>query len=47
LPPDTAAKIAFDAMVSHLGPCEMQVTFCCFAGTDKARYADLIAALSD
>jgi O-acetyl-ADP-ribose deacetylase (regulator of RNase III) len=46
-PPDTAAKIAFDAVVAHLGQCEIQVTFCCFTGADKARYADLIATLSD
>jgi O-acetyl-ADP-ribose deacetylase (regulator of RNase III) len=48
-PPDVAAKIAFDTVVAHLRQCERQtlITFCCFAGADKERYADLIAALRD
>jgi O-acetyl-ADP-ribose deacetylase (regulator of RNase III) len=48
-PPDVAAKIAFDTVVAHLKRSEVQnvVTFCCFARTDRERYAALIAGLRD
>lgn len=46
-PPDVAARIAFDAVVAHLKQSDVQstVTFCCFARTDRERYAEMIAGL--
>ena len=48
-PSDVAAKIAFDTVVRHLKQSDVQstVTFCCFARTDRERYAELIATLRD
>ena len=48
-PADTAAKIAFDAVVNHLRKSEIPalVTFCCFSRAECERYADLIASLRD
>jgi len=47
-PPDVAAKLAFDTVVQHLQNCAIQtaIIFCCFAPSDRERYAALIAALS-
>jgi len=47
-PQDMAAKLAFDSVLAHLQHCEIQtrVIFCCFARSDRERYAALIAALS-
>jgi O-acetyl-ADP-ribose deacetylase (regulator of RNase III) len=46
-PSDVAAKIAFDAVIAHLRRSTTQtlVTFCCFARSDRERYAGLIAGL--
>jgi O-acetyl-ADP-ribose deacetylase (regulator of RNase III) len=48
-PPDVAARIAFETVVSHLKRSEAQsmVTFCCFARIDRERYAAMIDALRD
>ena len=48
-PADVASKIAFETVVAHLRQSDVQsaVTFCCFARTDRERYAELIAALCD
>ena len=47
-PADAAAKLAFEAVVEHLQNCAIQtrVVFCCFARSDRERYAALIASLS-
>ena len=47
-PPDVAAALAFDTVVGHLQNCTIQtrIIFCCFAASDRERYAALIAALS-
>jgi len=46
-PADRAAEIAFRAVAAHLRNSEdMRVTFCCFSGLDRARYAGLIARLA-
>ena len=48
-PAELAAKIAFDAVVSHLRANKKQtrVIFCCFNDEDRARYQALIDALTD
>jgi len=47
-PADVAAKLAFDTVVRHLQNCTIQtrIIFCCFARSDRERYAALIASLS-
>jgi O-acetyl-ADP-ribose deacetylase (regulator of RNase III) len=47
-PQDMAAKLAFESVVAHLQNCEIQtrIIFCCFARSDRERYAALIASLS-
>ena len=48
-PADRAAKLAFDAVVAHLGRCAIQtrVTFCCFSRADRERYERLIEGLGE
>jgi len=48
-PSELAAKIAFDAVVSHLRASKTQrrVIFCCFNDEDRARYQALIDTLTD
>jgi O-acetyl-ADP-ribose deacetylase (regulator of RNase III) len=46
-PADRAARLAFAAVTAHLRDSEdMHVTFCCFSGSDRARYADMIVRLA-
>ena len=47
-PADRAADIAFATVVAHMQNATRisQVTFCCFSGSDRERYARLIAGLA-
>ncbi len=44
-PSEIAARLAFNAVVTHLNACAIQtrVVFCCFSSADRQRYAALIA----
>ena len=46
-PPDRAAEIALETVLSHLGKhaAPERVIFCCFSADDRARYEEKIAAL--
>jgi O-acetyl-ADP-ribose deacetylase (regulator of RNase III) len=46
-PPDRAAEIALETVLSHLGEhaAPERVIFCCFSADDRARYEEKIAAL--
>jgi O-acetyl-ADP-ribose deacetylase (regulator of RNase III) len=43
-PADMAARIAFDAVSTHLAECDIQtrVIFCCFSAADRERYSALL-----
>ncbi len=47
-PAERAAEIAFSTVTAHLtaGGKQSRVTFCCFSGEDRARYAAMIAKVA-
>jgi O-acetyl-ADP-ribose deacetylase (regulator of RNase III) len=46
-PAERAAEIAFSTVTAHLtaGGKQSRVTFCCFSGADRVRYAAMIAKI--